>query len=179
MLWLSEIRHKTEVGGVILDVRDARAVRDAFQTLQSRVGSAMTAALVQQMVPDGVEMLVGAVADLTFGPLVACGSGGVLVDLLQDTAFRLHPLTDVDAAEMVNGLRGVALLRGYRGHAPGDERALVDVLLRVSALLELAPEIQELDINPLKVLTRGTKAVDVRVRVGRTEVTKPTRRIAY
>lgn len=174
-----EILHKTDVAGVILDVSDACAVRDAFHTLQSRAGDAMTATIVQQMVPGGVEMLVGAVADPTFGPLVACGGGGVLVDLLQDTAFRLHPLTDVDAADMVNGLRSAALLRGYRGRAPADERALADVLLRVSALIELAPEVQELDINPLKVLTRGTRAVDVRVRVSRREAKPPSRRIAY
>jgi acetyltransferase len=110
---------------------------------------------------------------------VACGSGGVLVDLLQDTAFRLHPLTDLDATDMVSGLRSAALIRGYRGHAPADERALVDMLLRVSALLEIGPEIQELDINPLKVLTHGARAVDVRVRLGRRAVTAPTRRIAY
>lgn len=174
-----EILHKTDVGGVIVDVRNAGAVRDAFQTLRSRVGDAMTAAIVQQMVSGGVEMLVGAVTDPVFGPLVACGSGGVLVDLLQDTSFRLHPLTGVDATDMVNGLRSVALLRGYRGQPPADERALADVLLRVSSLLEVAPEIQELDINPLKVLTSGARAVDVRARVSRREVKPPTRRISY
>jgi acyl-CoA synthetase (NDP forming) len=174
-----EILHKTDVGGVILDIRDAASLRAAFQTLRSRLGSAMTAAIVQQMVPGGVEMLVGAVLDPTFGPLVACGSGGVLVDLLSDTTFRLHPLTDLDAADMVAGLRSAPLLRGYRGHAPADERALVDVLLRVSALLEIGPEIQELDINPLKILTRGARAVDVRVRVARRSARPPSRRISY
>jgi acyl-CoA synthetase (NDP forming) len=174
-----EILHKTDIGGVILDLGDAGAVRAAFRALASRVGTAMTAAIVQQMVPSGVEMLVGAVTDPTFGPLVACGSGGVLVDLLQDTAFRLHPLTDVDAGDMVNGLRSVPLLRGYRGQAPTDESALVEVLLRVSALLEIGPELQELDINPLKVLTRGARAVDVRARVGRQQAALPSRRIAY
>jgi acetyl coenzyme A synthetase (ADP forming)-like protein len=174
-----EILHKTDVGGVALDLRNASAVRDAFRAMRSRVGDAMTAAVVQQMVSGGVEMLVGAVTDPTFGPLVACGGGGVLVDLLQDMAFRLHPLTDLDATDMVNGLRSAALLRGYRGQPPADEGALTDVLLRVSALLEVAPEIRELDINPLKVLTRGARAVDVRARVSRREVKAPTRRISY
>src|SRR5207237_7073468 len=96
--------------------------------------------------------------DPTFGPLVACGSGGVLVDLLRDTVFRLHPLTDVDAGEMVENLKGVALLRGYRGHAPTDERAVVDALLRDSALLEICPGFQELDINPLKGFEWGARA---------------------
>ena len=115
----------------------------------------MTGALVQQMVQGGVELLVGAVVDPTFGPLVACGSGGVLVDLLHDTIFRIHPLTDIDAVEMIESLKSVALLRGYRGHTPADEHSVADALLRVSALLEICPEIHELDINPLKVLDRG------------------------
>ena len=139
----------------------------------------MTAVLVQQMVSGGVELLAGGVVDPTFGPLVACGSGGVLVDLLGDTAFRLHPLTDLTAAEMVTGLKSIRLLRGYRGHAPADERAAVDTLLRLSALMTICPEIQELDINPLKVLERGAVALDARVRVSRHEVATPTRRISY
>lgn len=174
-----EILHKSDVGGVILDIHDDAALRVAFRTLRSRIGGAMTAAVVQQMVAGGVELLLGALVDPTFGPLVACGSGGVLVDLLRDTVFRIHPLTDVDAVEMVENLKGVALLRGYRGHAPADERAVVDALLRISALLEISPEIQELDINPLKVLERGARAVDVRVRVSRRQATAPTRRISY
>jgi acyl-CoA synthetase (NDP forming) len=94
----AEILHKSELGAVILDVRDEAALRTAFRALASRLGSAMTAVVVQQMVPGGVELLLGAVVDPTFGPLVACGSGGVLVDLLGDTVFRIHPLTEVDAA---------------------------------------------------------------------------------
>jgi acetyl coenzyme A synthetase (ADP forming)-like protein len=172
-----EILHKTEVGGIVLDVRDEGALRNAFRELTARVGPAMTAAVVQQMVPGGVELLVGAVIDPTFGPLVACGAGGVLAELLQDTAFRIHPLTDRDAADMVDSLDSVALLRGYRGHAPADEAAVVDVLLRVSALVAICPGIHELDINPLKVLERGARAVDVRVRVARDAPAAPTRRI--
>ena len=174
-----EILHKSDVGGVVLDLHDEASVRDAFHTLASRLGNTMTATLVQQMVRGGVELLVGGVVDPTFGPLVACGSGGVLVDLLGDTAFRLQPLTDLDAAEMLESLRSVRLLRGYRGRPPADERAVVDTLLRVSALMAIGPEIQELDINPLKVLERGALALDVRVRISRREVTAPTRRISY
>ena len=139
----------------------------------------MSAAVVQQMIPGGVELLIGAVVDPTFGPLIVCGAGGVLVELLHDTAFRIHPLTDLDAAEMLNSLKSVELLRGYRGHAPADAGAAADALLRVSALLEICPEIQELEINPLKVLEHGATAVDVRARVGRAQAGTPTRRIAY
>jgi acetyl-CoA synthetase (ADP-forming) len=132
------------------------------------------------MVPGGVELLVGGVVDPTFGPLVGCGSGGVLVDLIGDTTFRLHPLTDLAAADMVEGLKSMRLLRGYRGQPPADEPAAIETLLRVSALMSIAPEIQELDINPLKVLARGAIALDVRVRAAREDATAPsTRRISY
>lgn len=174
-----EIVHKSDVGGVVLDIRDERAVQSAFRELSSRLGETITATLVQQMIPGGVELFVGAITDPTFGPLVACGSGGVLVDLLQDTAFRMHPLTDRDAKDLVESLKSVGLLRGYRGHVPADEPAVVDALLRVSALLTMCPEIHEMDINPLKVLQRGVRAVDVRVRIGCHEPPPPTRRVSY
>src|SRR4029453_14922995 len=102
------------------------ALRRAFSDLTSRLGTMMTAAIVQQMVPDGVELLIGAVTDPVFGPIIRCGRGGVLVGLLHDSTFRLHPLTDIDAAEMIEGLRGVALLRGYRGQTAADEQAVTD-----------------------------------------------------
>ncbi len=170
--------HKSDVGGVVLDIPGDAALCGTFERLKSRLGDRMTAALVQQMVPGGVELLIGALLDPTFGPLIACGSGGVLVELFRDMVVRLHPLTDLDAVEMVESLKSVALLRGYRGRPAADERAAVDALLRVSALLEICPEIDELDINPLKVLEQGVRAVDARVRVSRRRVTPPTRRIA-
>ena len=174
-----EIVHKTDVGGVILGIANEVDLREAYATLTSRVGDTMTATVVQHMVPGGVELLIGATVDPMFGPVVACGMGGVLVDLLHDTTFRLHPLTEVDATDMVTGLKSVALLRGYRGHAPANEHAVVDALLRVSALVEICPEIQEVEINPLKVFEHGACAVDGRVRVGRQRPGPPTRRVSY
>ena len=94
-------------------------------------------------------MIVGAIHDPSFGPLIACGTGGVLVDILADTSFRLHPLTASDAHDMVNELRGARLLRGFRGAPAADEASLRDVLLRISALITAAPEIKELDFNPV------------------------------
>jgi acetate---CoA ligase (ADP-forming) len=131
------------------------------------------------MVPGEVEMLVGALQDPLFGPLVVCATGGVLVDLLADSAFRLHPITSEDAAEMISELKGAQLLRGYRGMPAADESALRDVLLRVSALVAACPEIHELDLNPVKVLTTGACAVDVRVRVERGDPPPSTRRVVY
>ena len=111
--------------------------------------------------------------------MIACGTGGVLVDVLADTVFRLHPLTASDAREMIAELRGARLLRGYRGAPPADEPALRDTLLRVSALLTVAPEIQELDLNPVIVLTIGRRVADVRVRIDRGFSEAKGRRVHY
>jgi acetyl coenzyme A synthetase (ADP forming)-like protein len=171
--------HKTEKQAVVLDLDSAKAVRDAAGALASRLGDELTGYLVQRMVPGGIEMLVGAINDPLFGPTVVCGTGGVLAELLADSASRLHPVTPPDAAEMIEELRGARLLRGYRGNAPGDAAALQDAILRVSTLLAICPEVQELDINPIKVLTEGVCAVDVRISVERPKPRSVTRRIEY
>jgi acetyl coenzyme A synthetase (ADP forming)-like protein len=171
--------HKTEQQAVLLNLSSQEAVRRACSDFEKRFGSGLNAILVQRMVTGGIEMLVGALHDPTFGPVVVCGAGGVLVDLLADSAFRIHPVTEEDAAEMIDELRVARLLRGYRGAPPADEAALREVLLRISALLTICPEIQELDINPLKVLSSGACAVDVRVRVERRAPRPRTRRVEY
>jgi len=173
------IVHKSEVGGVRLNLRDADQVAAAFRGLSRKLRADMTEAFVQQMVPGGVEVHVGALDHPTFGKLVACGSGGVLVDLIADTAFRIHPLTDIDAAELTREFKGSALLDGYRGSGPVDAAALTETLLRVSVMLDVCPEIQELDINPLKVLTTGVRAVDIRMRVDQRPPRPRGRRIQY
>ncbi len=116
----------------------------------------------------GLEALVGVTSDPTFGPLVVCGLGGTLVEVLHDVAFRLTPVSDIDADEMLSTLRTNVLLDGYRGSPPGDREALVSVILRVSALVESIPELRELDLNPVKVLSPGEGAivVDGRMRIG-------------
>jgi acetyl coenzyme A synthetase (ADP forming)-like protein len=172
------IVHKTDVGGIALDLMTEDAVRRAYREMQARLGTAMTGVVIQRMVPDGVEMLVGATFDPSFGPVIACGTGGTLVELFSDVVLRLHPLTDADAAEMINELRGAPLLRGYRGATAADETALREVLLRVSALIDACPEILELDINPLKVLPAGACAIDARIRVGHV-TPPPSRRVTY
>jgi acyl-CoA synthetase (NDP forming) len=171
--------HKTERRAVTLNVRDEAGVRSTYADFTTRFGHDMTAVLVQQMVPQGVEMIVGALQDPTFGPLVACGTGGIMVDVLADTAFRLHPLNASDAAEMIDELRGARLLRGYRGSWPADEHALRDVVLRVSELVRVAPEIQELDLNPVIVLPSGACVADVRARVDAVTPPKRGRRVEY
>ncbi len=173
------ILHKTEVGGVRLSLADEAAVRSACREMSRRLGADLTGFLVQAMVPGGVEVLVGVTHDSTFGPLVVYGSGGTLVELVADVAFRLHPLTDRDVAAMLDEVKGTALLRGYRGAPIADEAALKEMLLRVSALVENCPEVREMDLNPVKVLQSGVRVVDARIRVGRLPSLPPSRRIAY
>lgn len=171
--------HKTERKAVTLNIRDGDGVRAACADFKTRLGPEMSGVLVQRMVTSGAEMIVGALQDPLFGPLIVCGTGGVMVDVLADTAFRLHPLTASDAAEMIDELRGARLLRGYRGAPPADEGALRDVLLRVSALVGIAPEIQELDLNPVIVLPTGACVADARVRLGSVPAGNRGRRIEY
>ncbi len=173
------ILHKTEVGGVRLNLSDEAAVRAACRDLKKRLGGDLTDFLVQSMVAGGVEVIAGVTNDPTFGPLVLYGSGGTLVELLSDVAFRLPPLTDVDVEAMLGEVRGTALLRGYRGAPRHDEAALRDLLFRLSALVEACPEVREMDLNPVKVLEKGVRVVDARVRIARRPVLPPSRRIAY
>jgi acetyl coenzyme A synthetase (ADP forming)-like protein len=164
--------HKSDVGGVIVGLQSAEQVGASVAQLQGRiaqVGFRLDGVLLQREVAGGVEALVGVTTDPVFGPLVVCGVGGVLVELLRDVSFRLTPVTDIDACEMLDKLRARKLLDGYRGNPAGDRAALIDVIRRVSALVEVVPEIRELDLNPVKVLApgRGAIAVDGRMRIQR------------
>jgi acetyl coenzyme A synthetase (ADP forming)-like protein len=168
-----ELVHKTELGGVRLGLSTESAVRDAFDAIRSRLAEggrvdAMEGVLVQPMVSGGVEVMVGVTQDPLFGPLIAFGLGGIHVEILGDVQFRIAPLTDRDAAEMVRRIKGFRLLDGYRGHPPADVPAIEDVLLRVSRLVEEIPAITELDFNPLFALPpgQGCRIVDARIRVG-------------
>jgi acetyl coenzyme A synthetase (ADP forming)-like protein len=151
--------HKTERGGVALDLRDEDALREAAQ----RIGSPF---IVQPLVRGGVELLVGAVEDPVFGPLVALGPGGTLAELIGDAGFRLAPVTDVDAEELVSSGKVGRLIAGFRGSPPADARAVSDVVLRIARLAEDFPEVAELDLNPVIAGPDGCVVVDARVRVG-------------
>jgi acyl-CoA synthetase (NDP forming) len=128
-------------------------------------GIAVEGFLVQAMAPAGVELLVGATGDPLFGPVVACGAGGVNVALSRDVGVRLAPLTDRDASELVRELDVYPLLRGHRGAPARDVAALEDVVLRVGALADAHPAVAELDCNPVIVHRHGAVVVDARVRV--------------
>lgn len=163
--------HKTEAGAVRLRLAH-ESVLDAAHEIEQRLrsaGSAPSGFLVQRMAPPGVEMIVGVVHDPQFGPVIACGAGGVLVELLKDVSVRLTPLAEPDAAAMVRELRTYPLLTGYRGAAPSDVPALVQAILRVGALADELPQIVELDLNPILVHAHGATIVDARVRVAPAE----------
>lgn len=163
-----DVSHKSDVGGVALNLRSIEEVGKAFDDMMKTVTQTQpTATLdgvsVQALAKPGVEVIIGLTTDPQFGSLVMFGLGGVYVEVLKDVAFRLAPLTPRDAQAMIREIRGLPLLTGYRGQAAVDLAALERVLLQVSALAEAHPEIKELDLNPIFAHPDGCLAVDARV----------------
>ena len=168
-LYSNSIVHKTDAGGVMLDLKTAREVSKAFKSIREILesngqGQAMEGVILQPMVKDGIEAIVGMTRD-TLGPLIMFGLGGIYTELLKDTVFRLHPLTDRDAAEMVKSLKTARIFNGFRGSKPSDTKSIEELLLRISLLVGEHPEIAELDLNPVKILSQGDgySVVDARV----------------
>jgi acetyl coenzyme A synthetase (ADP forming)-like protein len=174
-----DLLHKSDVNAVCLNLRYEYSVVVAYEELARTLGKKMTGAIVQPMIAGGVEMMIGATWQPSFGHIIACGAGGTLVELLGDVAFRIHPLTDIDAADLIAGTRISRLLQGFRGTPPSDVATLKSTILRLSALLDICPEIREVDINPLKVLEHGVSALDVRIRVEPITASNPSRRVSY
>ena len=164
--------HKTDVGGIELGLASPQEVADAIERIQASmtaagVGEHADSFLIQEMVDDGTEMVVGVTHDPSFGPIVMTGMGGTLVELQRDVAVRITPLTDRDVAEMLASLRMAPVLTGYRGAPPADVTALKDLLYRINAMVEDLPEVTELDLNPVFVRPegQGVVAVDLRMRI--------------
>ena len=165
-----DILHKTDVGGVKLNLRSPDDVRDGFDLIVYRAsryvpGARVWGCIVQKMVPAGREVLIGMSRDPQFGPLVAFGLGGIYVEALKDVVFRVAPFGREEAAEMIGEIRSYPLLEGVRGESPADHEAMVDALCRVSQLVTDFPEIVELDINPLMVFDEGRGAVALDMRL--------------
>jgi len=166
------VPHKSDIGAVRLNLSSDSAVRRAYADVMTRARASAPAAdvegvLIQSMVVGGVETMVGISDDPLFGPLIAFGLGGIHVEVLGDVRFRVGPLTDRDADELLHEIKGLPLLQGYRGHPPGDLDALRELLLRISRLAVDVPEIVELDLNPVMAMTpgNGCRIVDARIRV--------------
>jgi acetyl coenzyme A synthetase (ADP forming)-like protein len=165
-----EIIHKSDVGGVALNIDSADEARSAYARMLRDVGRAapdavVRGALVQPMVGGGVETIVGVSRDRLFGPLVMFGLGGIFVEVLRDVVFRVAPLGIVDANDMLDGIRGTRILGGMRGRPAVNREALTEVLCRVAQLAVEFEEIEELDLNPLLAFADGAVAVDARVRL--------------
>ena len=166
----STIVHKTDVGGVRLDLKSEDEVQSAFNDIKARLAEIgrvdeMQGVTLQHMVTDGIEAIVGVTQDPSFGALIMFGLGGIHAELTKDVAVRLHPLTDSDAKELVRSIKMAKLFEGYRGSPPSDTEAVEDLLLRLSALVEDIPQVAELDFNPVKVMPRGEGywVVDARI----------------
>jgi acyl-CoA synthetase (NDP forming) len=165
------IVHKTEVGGVRVNLADAADVRRAFDQILLAARSAqpdtvITGALVQSMVQNGRELIVGMTRDPVFGPVIMFGLGGILVEVLRDVSFRIAPFGRGEARRMMRQIRGARLLEAVRGSPPADRTAIEDVLLRVARLVTDFPQIAELDVNPLMASPTGAVAADARVMLG-------------
>ncbi|MCJ7433642.1 MAG: acetate--CoA ligase family protein [Anaerolineales bacterium] len=164
-----DILHKSDVGGVLLNLSDPSSVRSGYTQMVEHIKSAMPEARIegvhiQRQIPQGQEVIVGAVRDALFGPLMMFGSGGVEVEGLKDVAFGLAPLNQVEAREMIRKTWAGRKLKGFRNIPPADEDAVVDVLVKLSQLAMEHEDIQEIEINPLRVLSKEAAAVDVRIK---------------
>jgi acyl-CoA synthetase (NDP forming) len=165
-----QISHKSDVGGVQLNLRNGPGLAAAYEEMMSRIHQAHPQAkidgiLVQPMAGGGRELILGGRQDPQFGPVALVGLGGIFVEIFEEVAVRVAPISRRDAQEMVESLRGAQILKGARGHKPSDVEAVVKALLRLSQLLQDFPEIKEVDINPLLVFLEdeGCRALDARM----------------
>jgi acetyl-CoA synthetase (ADP-forming) len=163
-----DIIHKSDAGGVLVNLKTAADVETGFDRIMAnakkyKADARIEGVLVQEMAPQGIEVIVGAVKDPQFGQTVMFGLGGIFVELLKDVNFRVAPLTEEDAKEMITQLKAFPLLNGYRGAAPADLDALIAILCNTSRLIMAHPEIKELDLNPVMAYPKGAKTVDARI----------------
>jgi acetate---CoA ligase (ADP-forming) len=166
----ADVVHKSDVGGVVVNLGTADEVHAEFDAMMARVRAKLPearldGALVQPFVRGGRETIIGGTTDPTFGPLLMFGLGGIYVEAMQDVSFRVSPVSDEDAREMVRAIRGYRVLEGFRGEPPVDQATLIEMIQRVSQLMMENPEIEELDINPFLIKEHGGVALDARIRV--------------
>jgi acyl-CoA synthetase (NDP forming) len=163
-----EIIHKSDVGGVIINLKDEKDVRNGYKQILRNVGkfkakAKIVGVLVQEMAPSSTEVIVGATKDPQFGPAIMFGLGGIFVEILKDVTFRIAPITEDEAREMITEVKAYPLLKGYRNMPPADIDSIVKILLNTSSLVTQHEEIKELDLNPIMVYAKGAKTVDARI----------------
>ena len=162
-----QVIHKTEVGGVRINIGTEEEVRRTFEdiveSIKEQVPEAVIDGILIEEMANGTELIIGTTTDPQFGPMIMFGIGGIFVEVYKDVSFRLIPITPNDAREMMEEIKGKALLEGIRGLPRADPEQVVDILLAVSKLIEGNPDIDEMDINPLLLTERGIIAVDARI----------------
>ena len=163
-----DVIHKFDVGGVALNLKTLSEVKDAYEKILKNVkkhkpNAKIIGVLVQEMAPQSTEVIVGAIKDPQFGPALMFGLGGIFVEVLKDVTFRIAPITESDAREMITEVKAYPILKGYRGQPPADIDAIVSILLSTSKLVMDHQEIKELDLNTIMVYEKGAKTVDARI----------------
>ncbi len=163
-----DIIHKFDVGGVILNLNSETEVRTAYNGILENVkkhkpNARIKGMLVQEMAPQSTEVIVGATKDPQFGPALMFGLGGIFVEVLKDVTFRIAPISESDAREMITEVKAYPILKGYRGQPPADVEAIVKILRNTSRLVMEHLKIKELDLNPIMVYEKGAKTVDARI----------------
>ena len=164
----ADVVHKSDAGGVKLDLKTAKQVGKAYDDIMKAIKkeypqAKIAGVSVQKMARPGVEVIIGMSQDAQFGPVLMFGLGGILVEILKDVSFRIVPLAKRDAREMIHEIKGYPLLEGYRGSEPVDVPNLEELILKVSEFVEQHPEVKELDLNPIFAYSDGAVAVDARV----------------
>ena len=163
-----DILHKSDAGGVIVNLRSNAEVRSAYAKILENANKynpsvRITGVLVQEMAPKSTEVIVGAIKDSQFGQTMMFGLGGIFVELLKDVTLKIAPITEAEAVEMITGVKAYPILKGYRNTIPADVDAITAILLNTSRLVMENPEIKELDLNPVMVYEKGAKTVDARI----------------
>lgn len=166
-----DILHKTEAGGVLLDLNSEEEVEDGYGQIVDKVRAynekaRISGVLVQHMAPKGVEVIVGGLRDSQFGPTVLFGLGGIFVEVLKDASFRVAPLSDLDTRQMIREIRAYSILQGVRGQPAADEEAIMQILQATSKAMMENQAIQQMDLNPVIVYATGASVVDVRIILG-------------
>lgn len=163
-----DIVHKTDVGGVKVGIRDKNDLKKEYSNMIDRIKKAKPKAqidgfIVEKQIDDAIELLIGSTQDPMFGPILAFGLGGIYVEVLKDVVFRLVPIQQEDATEMISEIKGAKILDGVRGRVPVDKKALIDLLMKTSSFIDTNPDIKELDLNPILASEEGVFVVDARI----------------
>jgi acetyl-CoA synthetase (ADP-forming) len=163
-----DVIHKFDVGGVALDLKNQNEVKEGYNRILANIrkhksNAKISGVVVQEMAIPSTEVIVGATKDPQFGPALMFGLGGIFVEVLKDVTFRIAPITEEDAREMITEVKAYPILKGYRGQPPADIEAIVTILLNTSRLVMEHQEIKELDLNPIMVYEKGAKTVDARI----------------